>query len=211
MLYEAAAGRKPFEAASAIALALAIEQGEVTPLAQVRPDVDGAMTATVERAMAPDPARRFGSANEMAAALGLTLAGDTTLEQLVPLDPSPTMVASAPLMSAAAARPGFGWRRWRSIGWRPAALAAVVLMAALALLAVGGDDGAGNGVTPARAEPAPAPTTATTREPAPTTTVRLAPPDPEFQIRADVGGRDQDRDAKPGKGAGKERKEDRDD
>jgi serine/threonine-protein kinase len=152
VLYEAASGRKPFTGDTPVAVAYAIEHAEVEPLAARRPDVDGALSATVERAMERDPARRFGSATEMAAALGLTPAGDPTIEEIVPpvVEHDPTMVAAAPLVTSGRRRPP----RWAA----PALAAVAVLLIALvagALLS-DGDDGA----TPVRAD-APETTEAT--------------------------------------------------
>jgi eukaryotic-like serine/threonine-protein kinase len=69
VLYEALAGRKPFDALTPVAVALAVRDGKPTPLTKLRPGVDPVLAATVGRAMAPDPNHRFASAAEMAAAL----------------------------------------------------------------------------------------------------------------------------------------------
>lgn len=67
--YEALAGRRPFPQDNMAALASAIFQGRPPPLARIRPDVNPALIGVIERAMAPDARRRFGSAAEMRAAL----------------------------------------------------------------------------------------------------------------------------------------------
>jgi serine/threonine-protein kinase len=69
VLYEALTGEKPFSGASFIAVAQAVQAGSHVPLASQCPDLDPAIAATVERALDRDPSRRFGSAEEMAAAL----------------------------------------------------------------------------------------------------------------------------------------------
>jgi serine/threonine protein kinase len=67
--YEALAGHRPFPQDNMAALASAIFHGQPPPLARLRPDVDPVLIGVIERAMAPDPGRRFGSAAEMRAAL----------------------------------------------------------------------------------------------------------------------------------------------
>jgi serine/threonine protein kinase len=71
VLYEALAGQRPFEGRSAAEVFGAMQRGDAPPLTAVRDDVPAAIAAAVGRAMAPDPARRFGSADEMAQALGV--------------------------------------------------------------------------------------------------------------------------------------------
>lgn len=65
--YEALAGHRPFPHDNMAALANAISQGRPPPLARLRPDVDPGLIRLIERAMAPDPRQRFGSAEEMRA------------------------------------------------------------------------------------------------------------------------------------------------
>ncbi|NGP08208.1 serine/threonine protein kinase [Rhodococcus sp. 14C212] len=68
--YEALTGRKPYDYDNLLALARAITQGPPPPpLAAVRPGVDPALVAVIERAMAREPEHRFGSARDMLAAL----------------------------------------------------------------------------------------------------------------------------------------------
>ena len=78
VLYEVLAGRRPFEGPSAAEVYDAMRRGAATPLADVRPDVPPAVAAAVTRAMDPDPDRRFASAADMAAALGVE-GGDPTV------------------------------------------------------------------------------------------------------------------------------------
>jgi non-specific serine/threonine protein kinase/serine/threonine-protein kinase len=211
VLYEAAAGQKPFQAPTPIALALAVQDGKVEPLAQLRPDVNGSLAATIERAMAPDPDRRFGSAVEMAGGLGLAPGGDTTLEQLVtedaPTEHLPTVVVASSPPPAAAARPPWQWPRWPvgRIAWRPLAIGAAALVGLLVVLSAALAD---DGTPPARADADTSATTdgtpATTAA-APATTVRVFAPDPESELELEIPGRDED---KPGKGEGRGDKED---
>lgn len=67
--YEALAGHRPFPQENMAALAGAILHGRPPPLAGLRPDVDPRLIMVIERAMAHGPGRRFGSADEMRAAL----------------------------------------------------------------------------------------------------------------------------------------------
>lgn len=69
ILYELLAGRKPFEADSALGLIRSIRQDPAPALSERRPGVDPQLVAVVERAMHKDPARRYISAAEMAADL----------------------------------------------------------------------------------------------------------------------------------------------
>lgn len=67
--YEALTGRKPFSQDNLAALARAIVEGRPPPIAAFRPDVDPALAAVVERAMAPEAHWRFASAQAMRASL----------------------------------------------------------------------------------------------------------------------------------------------
>lgn len=69
LLYEALSGRKPFNADTPLGMVRAVEQQDLVPLAEVRPGLDSALVATVERAMAGEPTRRFTTASDMAASL----------------------------------------------------------------------------------------------------------------------------------------------
>lgn len=69
VLYEALAGRTPFRAETALALVASIANGDAPSLAALRPDLDPALIALTERAIARDPEERFDSASAMGAAL----------------------------------------------------------------------------------------------------------------------------------------------
>ncbi len=77
LLYEAVAGQRPFQGENPVAITLAAEQHRFAPLLERVPDLDPAFAAAIERALEPDPALRFASAGEMAAALGA--AADTAV------------------------------------------------------------------------------------------------------------------------------------
>jgi serine/threonine-protein kinase len=68
--YEALAGRKPFLQEDIAPLARAISEDEPIPLQHMRPDVDPLLAEVIGRAMSKDPLQRFGSADDMRAALG---------------------------------------------------------------------------------------------------------------------------------------------
>jgi beta-lactam-binding protein with PASTA domain/predicted Ser/Thr protein kinase len=69
MLYEMLAGRLPFEGDSAVAVALKHLSEQPAPISQWRPDVHPALEAVVMAALAKDPAQRWQSAEDLAAAL----------------------------------------------------------------------------------------------------------------------------------------------
>jgi serine/threonine-protein kinase len=69
MGYEALTGRRAFPQDNPAALARAIMDAPPTPLALARPDVDPALAAVMDRAMARDPRQRFADAEQMRAAL----------------------------------------------------------------------------------------------------------------------------------------------
>jgi eukaryotic-like serine/threonine-protein kinase len=69
LLYEALCGRKPFEGDDPFALATAIRDGVFEPPTSVLPDADPGIVAVIETAMRLDPADRYESAEQMAAAL----------------------------------------------------------------------------------------------------------------------------------------------
>ena len=69
LLYEALCGRRPFSATQPIALATEIREGRFLPPDEAMPGADPGIVAVIERAMRRDPAERWPSAAEMAAAL----------------------------------------------------------------------------------------------------------------------------------------------
>jgi len=69
VLYEALAGRRPFEADVPVAMARMIRDDEPPPLRERCPDLERGLADVVERAMSKDPARRFATAAEMRTAL----------------------------------------------------------------------------------------------------------------------------------------------
>ena len=74
VLYEALTGDAAFRADTPLALARAIAQDQPTFTSEQRRDLDPALVAAVERALAKDPEARFASAEEMATAIVAPLA-----------------------------------------------------------------------------------------------------------------------------------------
>jgi serine/threonine-protein kinase len=70
MMYEMLAGRLPFEGDSAVAIALKHLSEPPPPLSQVRPGISPALESVVMAALAKDPANRWQTADDFAAALG---------------------------------------------------------------------------------------------------------------------------------------------
>ena len=91
VLFEALTGRPPFDGHDPWAAADAIRDGHRPSVRALRPDVDPALADAVERAMAVDPAGRFGSAAEMAAALAARTPSSTR-----PLPPTQPLRAVEP-------------------------------------------------------------------------------------------------------------------
>lgn len=87
-LYAALAGRPPIEGASPVQQVVRAMAGGATPLREVAPAVPPNLAALVERAMAPEPSARFGSAREMREALEGWLASER-----------PTLRLSRPLLA----------------------------------------------------------------------------------------------------------------
>jgi YVTN family beta-propeller protein len=69
MLYHMATGRPPFEGSDALAVAVKHLQEEPTPPSRVDPTIPADWDALILKAMAKDPAKRFQSAREIAAAV----------------------------------------------------------------------------------------------------------------------------------------------
>jgi serine/threonine protein kinase len=88
VLYRLVTGRFPIEAASTDALYQMHRRGESIPLRDLRPDLPDAFIRVVERALEPDPARRFTSMGEMDRALAEVLGGQVP-KPLPDPDPAP--------------------------------------------------------------------------------------------------------------------------
>ncbi|HKV22212.1 MAG TPA: serine/threonine-protein kinase [Mycobacterium sp.] len=163
--YEALSGHKPFPQEDIAALARAIMDTVPPPLRTLRHDVDPALTATVERAMARDPQWRFPTADAMRSALYAppavppqTSARPQTRVMAEPLPPPGTMVVGPP------APPDRN--RNRTILYVAAALFAVALGAILILF------------ESASSPPTPKPATTQTSVTSSSTTPSALPPPP---------------------------------
>lgn len=121
--YESLTGRRPFPQDNVVALARAVAEEYPVPLHALRPDVEPALAAVVERAMSRDPRARFTSADEMRAVLsGAVAAGrPPTLKLGQPL-PDPV---TTPVWTRGPRRRSRAWV------WAVAALVAVVTIAAV--------------------------------------------------------------------------------
>jgi hypothetical protein len=165
VLYEALAGRKPFQGNTPVATAYAIQHETPTALGELRPDLSPTVVAAVERAMDRAPAARFASAADMADALGVagvtgpsmaTFSDPTVLDAVAP-PPSMgstqvlpiTTPSSAPVATEAPALSLFEDRRRLLL---IAAVALVVSLVLLGLAAAGGGDDDDNKPSGARAE-----------------------------------------------------------
>jgi serine/threonine-protein kinase len=168
VLFEMLSGHPPYEGDSAITVALAHHRDPVPDVRSAAPWVPPALAAATSRALAKDPADRFGSAAEMRAALPSCTA---VMPTAAPAPPAP--VATPPVGSPPR-------RRHRQRWWWALTALLLVVAAGVAALARGDrtDPPTASQTTPAPTTAAPATTTAaaapaTTSAPttaAPTTT-----------------------------------------
>lgn len=159
VLYEALAGRKPFDGRTPLEVAGAVAAGHHEPLSELRPDLDPTYAAAVERAMARNPDDRFATAEDMAQALA-----SGPVDPTMSLDvPGGTIAPTVPL------RPRAGRARQRP-SWLPLALVALLLLGLVIALAA--DAGSSKDSTPPPSSPTTAAAPATTA-PAPSLAQRL--------------------------------------
>jgi serine/threonine protein kinase len=141
VLYEAAAGVRPFGGDGVLAVAESVVAGSHPSLAEHRPDLSPELVAVVERALATDPADRYASADEMLAALVSPPAVAETAT--LPSSPSATATLAPPVRNAAPP-PSVAVRRSHVTRRAIAAIVVVlvlVVIGAVALLGARGDDG----------------------------------------------------------------------
>jgi serine/threonine-protein kinase len=139
VLYELLAGRAAFAADDMQAVVQQVLAGRPAPLAQLRPDLPGALLRCVERAMALEPAARFASARELAAALLASVerrdpSASDTADDSVPFAGGASAASARAARSAATPDRATAVRGARS--WIAAA-AALALVAAAAWLWTG--------------------------------------------------------------------------
>jgi serine/threonine-protein kinase len=145
VLYEALGGRRAFHGLSGAELYLAIREGRVTPLAELRPDAPPELVAVIERAMATRPEDRFPSATVARAALG----GHAAVVVAPPPPEAPATPATGPSASSR--------RRWIPVAIAAASLP--LLTALVTFVAI-----------PRGPRARPAPSSAVTLPPAPSAT-----------------------------------------
>ena len=116
ILYEALAGRRPFQADSPEGWAAAISTQTAEPLRDIRPDVPPAMASSIDRSIARHPAARFASAAEMAGAMGVARNGwrgglpvASTAAGAGLATAAGAGIAGAGVAGAAGAEPALGW------------------------------------------------------------------------------------------------------
>jgi len=80
LLYRLASGRYPFEARTRAALARRVQDGARVPLRELRPEMPGALSTAIERALSLQPAGRPRDARQYEAALRLAAPGLTSIE-----------------------------------------------------------------------------------------------------------------------------------
>ena len=125
VLYEMLSGEPPFTGDSAIAIALAHTRDPVPNIRRAAPGISSALAAVVERALAKDPAQRFGDAGEMRRALR----GERVATTQVLAANTPTPALPPPRRRAAAAAPPAR----SSMPWVLLAIAAITIIGALVL------------------------------------------------------------------------------
>ena len=72
LLYESLTGRKPFSGPTPVAVAVAAQEGHYQTVLERKPGVDPAIAGVIDRALQPDPSKRFMSAAEMGRSLRRT-------------------------------------------------------------------------------------------------------------------------------------------
>jgi serine/threonine protein kinase len=167
ILYECLSERRPFAADAPHTLIYRILHERPIPLAKLRPDLPGAVTAVVDKALAPDRSQRFDHIDDFAHALSATLGvppshaevtvSDTNSQLRLPSSPQRKRTLGYALLVAA----GFGSLTTLIVMRRPAAESAAQSAEILASSERSGAVETGAGTTlshplPAAREAAPA-------------------------------------------------------
>jgi eukaryotic-like serine/threonine-protein kinase len=194
VLYEMLAGRPPYDAGNAVATAMAHRDAPIPDLHRARTDVPDHLVAAVRRAMAKDPAKRFTSAEQMAAALDAPTGATTATPAPAGVGAPVRADGSAPEPTQIMVGPVRPTRRVKTWWWAAAAGLAVGGGVALAIAqrdeepnASAGPPGTGSSAevattaTPTTAGPptTAAPTTTPPTTVAPTTAPPTLPPPPD--------------------------------
>jgi eukaryotic-like serine/threonine-protein kinase len=147
ILYELLTGVVPFEGESAVAIAFKQVSATPRPPSELNPTLPPSLDAVVLRALAKDPAERYGNADELIAALqrerdalpaysGAAVAGVYEIPP-APVHPLPAtgsmLLAPAGPLDEEYGAPDEQGRRWRGLWW---ALAALVLVGLAVLVFV---------------------------------------------------------------------------
>ena len=175
VLYEMLTGRQPFEAGDPLAVAYQHVHESPVPPMSLAPSIPPGLEAVTLRAMEKEPAARFQSAADMAAALD---------DRTVPVGPAAATtpmpsVTTTPLPVAGAdtlPRRTDRTRRRRSPVPLLLALAALVLLASLAYALLGADRP--SGLAGPVDSPSPSPSPSASSSPSPSTSSTPPPADP---------------------------------
>ncbi|MBV9281972.1 MAG: serine/threonine protein kinase, partial [Chloroflexi bacterium] len=175
--WEALAGRRAYPEGSALAVAMAVMNNDLAPVASVRPDVDDGLALAIDGALRRDPEARWASAMSMRDALlgeQAPLAETTTVAAPPPPRPRTTVV-TAPAAVSRRALPTAGWLTALAV----LLVAAIAVVAALLIRQRGSLD-------PNRSDPPTSSTVATTSTSTtlPTTTSPPAPAAPIVTVPA---------------------------
>ena len=144
ILYELLTGRVPFQGDSAVAVALKHLSEPPTPISQLRPDVHPTLESVVMAALAKDPAQRWQTAEEFAAALSTARdqieSGASGPRDTAEFMAAPVLVPTDPAANGGSPPerkppPGESERRWP---WFTIGILALALLALLGFLAVSG-------------------------------------------------------------------------
>lgn len=184
-LYEALAGRPPYDGPNVLAVARAMTAARPDPLPVPRSPADRQLSAAIERALQPEPKARFLSAVDMAAALQAAAtsaadpAGHTALPTTEPIATMAMPTAFVPPHEPAAETEQHGTpsdaRSHGTAGWSRSRGFRIALATILALLiAVAGALAVARAGTGDESPPSTSTTVPTTA--APTTTTLPAPP-----------------------------------
>jgi serine/threonine protein kinase len=205
ILYECAAGRRPFEADTLSHLAVKIHEGKATPLGEHRPDLPPGFADVVAQAMAHDRTSRFGSARELGAALApfANDAMEDALGDTLPTDapkvvirspsgPPPSLLPPAARLhesatfATAATTPAVPPQTTRSATLRALGIVALAVVATVVVASSLRSRGASS--TPPSATPAASPRSSPTAEPPPVSLSSVEPePSPSPSAPASVG------------------------
>jgi serine/threonine protein kinase len=101
MGYEALTGQRPYPQANPAALLRAILDNPLPPIGSVRPDIDPALAAVIDGAMAREPGQRFSSAEQMRSVLAGALPPLVTAATAAQAPRPTTKVLAEPLAPSA--------------------------------------------------------------------------------------------------------------